>query len=683
MVDIPNDPMFTSGNEVPDLDDPEMMKTPSGVMDEEDQMLAKKVLQRVEDEMYPEQAKYHEEWDDALKAYDADITPIPNRPNVRIPWSHTVIDTAMAEEIDAFPDIEIEAQEEDDRAKEPILNAAMKYSLSLMNWESVKIDARRICRIYGICPVRLSYVRETRKIKERVPVKGDNGWMFTYEEKFDFPYDDLKMTVIDNPRRFFLDDNARDIGEASDCALMTDTSWSKFKLSVQHSKYYKNLDMVKPGQTMSVDITGAASTLGQVSEVDDDKVRILEYWNRDEDQYVVMANEVVIRNTPLPDDHKELPFAVLHLYKRPHTFYSKGIPKILESIESTYNKLINAEIQATGLSFPILLTADDAGVDPRAIAPYPGIVLEGALGKVELSKMGAVPEEVYQLKNSLESLIVWVTGVNYQNLFSPSAESQRVGIESLKKESMLARVNANLRENESSFVYRIGDMLIQDIMQYYQAPKIRALMSDEDVKSIPVAEQVIDEDGKVRGVLEMRKIPIPAGVEYKESFNKEDGLFSLSKTKSDKDSFILARPEYIRAKGKMDIRPVRPSAMGSSKETKKLILAELLNTGIDVNAASMQMNAQTGPDGQQVPGKPVADIRYLFKTLVEAHELPANKALLSGDDEMSAAGEMEDMMSKITDSFNEPPLQFQQQQQPSPLQQVPPEQQGNMASQIF
>lgn len=666
---------FIEGNAVPTEEeaiDQNEYWSPS----DEEREIVQRILSRVEEDMYPEQSSYHQEWDDATQIYEAYTEPRKNRPNFTLPISHMLIETALAEEVDAFPDIELEAQDDDDISKLPILNASKKYALDRANWEATKIDARRICRIYGLAPVRISYIRETRKIKQRKVIKGDDGHMIAYEEVWDYPVDDIMFEVIDNPRRFMIDPSVRDINDhrTSDCALTTEVSWEAYRQSVQHNRFYKNLKFVKPGSNYHLDFEGRMVP-PDVGAVDHRQrnVTILEYWNQKTDEYAVIANGVLIRHGPLPDDHKTLPFAVMHMYRRPHTFYSKGVPKLVESIEAAYNKMMNATTQAVGLSFPIIVTSEDAGIDPRAIAAYPGVVFEGALDKLDLKQLGSVPSEVYAYAEKLEAWLIWTSGINFQNIFGE--QSDRVGIEALKKEGMLARVNFNLRDNEANFVVRMADLLIADIQQYYPAMRIRAIAPKEDVTQVAEDKKVYDrETKKVRGILEQRRIPIEAGVAFKEVESNEKGVFELQAEMSDKKSYILARPEFIRTKTKLMCHSVRPSAMGSSKEAKKLMLQELMSTALDVNGAVSQLEAdpETG-----APGKPVFNMRYLATRLVEAFELPIDKTITEENDEKGREAQkaMEDIGGGFVDTFNNNPIEFNP-EGTNPLSQMMPNMAG-------
>lgn len=677
---------YTPENKIPLLEDA-LKGAKSWKPKKEEAEVVTRVLYRFEHELLPAQSAFWTEWDDAKKIYEAWIQPDPLRlrETFKVPWSHTIIEAAAAEEVDAFPDFAIDSQEGEDKQKLPILNAAKKYALQRANWEKVKHEALRLRRIYGWCAVRCYYSRETRLIKQRKPMKGDNGMMIGYEEVVDYPYDDIRFEVIDNPKRFLIDDNAKELDDSSgrgadDCALITDMSWLAFREMVQYDKRFINTQYVKPGAEYWVNDQMEMVAPQEQPADQTKKVRVIEYWNRRTDEYVVIANGVLIRFCPLVDDHKELPFAVLHMHRRPHTFYSKGIPKLIESLEAVYNAVMQAEVRATKLAFPILRMDEDGTSDPRSVAGYPGVVFEAAKDSIELMQLGTVPNEVYKLKEKIESLLVWVTGINYQQMFSDN-QSDRVGVEALKKETQLARVNLSLRENEANFIVRIGNLLIQDIMQYYPVPKIRRILPADDISLLSkqklnwegtVMSKVIKDRGTgvARGIWELRKIPVE-GMQIKESADEDKGLFTLT-NEGVGNSYVLARPEYIRTTSRLDIRAVRPSAMGSSKEAKKLTLMELSAHALQTN----QMNLKEG-----VPAA-IWDMDYLETQLAEAYELPTKKAILS--QQKGAGNTAQAALKKIADPYNQAfkqTQQFPQQQSATPPVNVPATQSQGMVSQ--
>jgi len=636
---------FTEGNNVPFVEDA-LNKQKSYKPTSEEQKKLVRIRARYEEDMLPAQQPFHAEWDEANDAYENTLDGDILKEKFRISISHIVINAGMAEKIDAFADIAIGTQEPNDRNKIPYLEAAKLHALRQAKWDKTKMEALRISMIYGLCPVRIYYSRETRRIQQRVSSETDAGFEITMQEVTDFPFDDIRFEVIDNPRRFLIDDSAKNIDQAEDCALITEVNWNFFKQKVQNDNRYKNVEYVQPGTDFTIDIQGREVTPEQQAVgTKGTKVRIVEYWNKIRDEYVMIANGVMIRDTSLVDDHKQLPFAVLHQYRRPHSFYSKGVPKLLESLEELYTSIMRAEARATKLAFPILATAEGVSLDTRAVATYPGVVLEGAHDNASLMQLGTVPREAYALKDKIEELVIWLTGINFKQVIGQ--ENERVGIAALKKESMMSRINMILRENEADFLLRLGDFLIQDIQQYYPVPRVRRLMKVDDADDVHEDELIRDKDGNPVGRLEIRKIPL-SGMKLSED-RSPHGAFSLRRN-VDGDSYIFARAEYIRTASKLDVRAVRPSAMGSSKEAKKLSLTELSAHAINVNASAMEEDE----NGRPIPN-PIWNQQYIEEELAKSHDLDVEKAIFSATmDEPDAEESMIELTDQFTSMLNPP-----------------------------
>ena len=102
-------------------------------------------------------------------------------------------------------------------------------------------------------------------------------------------------------------------------------------------------------------------------------VEIIRYYNRDVDEYIVLANGVWLnpitdkggemKISPLPFNHKELPFWEIKFdFFGSDFFYGKSLPDRLKSMQDVLNVLTNMLLDQSFLTiFPPLLTA---GFDP-------------------------------------------------------------------------------------------------------------------------------------------------------------------------------------------------------------------------------------------------------------------------------------------------------------------------------
>lgn len=107
-------------------------------------------------------------------------------------------------------------------------------------------------------------------------------------------------------------------------------------------------------------------------DVTDDSIEIIRYYNRDTDEYVIIANGVWLNPkktktgveiiSPLPFNHKELPFWDIKFDLFGDFFYGKSLPDRLKSMQDVLNVLTNMLLDQSFLTiFPPLLTN---GFDP-------------------------------------------------------------------------------------------------------------------------------------------------------------------------------------------------------------------------------------------------------------------------------------------------------------------------------
>ena len=65
-----------------------------------------------------------------------------------------------------------------------------------------------------------------------------------------------------------------------------------------------------------------------------DTVTVIQYYNKYKDQFVILANNTVVRKGPLPYNHKKLPFSVYKFVPIKNSFYGIGVSTLLDNIQS-------------------------------------------------------------------------------------------------------------------------------------------------------------------------------------------------------------------------------------------------------------------------------------------------------------------------------------------------------------
>lgn len=116
------------------------------------------------------------------------------------------------------------------------------------------------------------------------------------------------------------------------------------------------------------------------SEVQEGNVEIIQYYDKDNDNYVILANGVWLNpiNTkdgteeisPLPFNHKQLPFWDVKFDSFGDFFYGKSLPDRLKSMQDVLNVLTNMLLDQSFLTiFPPLLTNGYDSIEEDYLRP--------------------------------------------------------------------------------------------------------------------------------------------------------------------------------------------------------------------------------------------------------------------------------------------------------------------------
>lgn len=245
-----------------------------------------------------------------------------------------------------------------DNAKEPRDKRKARVVQELLNnlFERKEYKTRMMswfkdCLIHGSAFLHIYYLRKKRTVQmPKVDVKSmsdeekeklaNKEKVYTTEEIYD--YDDIAFEPV-KIQEIFVDPSARNFHgtsyEAQWVIRRMLPSMAQFKAMYSSDPDAKNINKVRP----------ASAYIGEDVEFfepptdinSDDYVELLHYYNKAEDRYVVVANDVLIKDVPLPYRHKQLPFVKIDAYEVLHQFYGMGIPDKLINIQSEEEILKN------------------------------------------------------------------------------------------------------------------------------------------------------------------------------------------------------------------------------------------------------------------------------------------------------------------------------------------------------
>ena len=206
-------------------------------------------------------------------------------------------------------------------------------------WEAWEMAARGTCIKYE------GYLNTTFKqkfIKSYDPVTG-----IVEEDEREVTVDDKCISYLVPLTELYISDfYIHDIQDQPAIAWITYRSLEQFKYEF---KKYKNADKVKNSQGLREDTSSfyKQDHWGKTDRAGKEKVEIIRYYNRLEDKYIIIANGIILAETPLLwqfNGKKVYPFAkaVLEPFEGKHFFYGKSFPDMMMGQYDLLNAYFNS-----------------------------------------------------------------------------------------------------------------------------------------------------------------------------------------------------------------------------------------------------------------------------------------------------------------------------------------------------
>lgn len=191
-----------------------------------------------------------------------------------------------------------------------------------------------------------------QKMVEKNPAK------YLTEEQIMVDYDDFAIETV-ALEDFFVDPTAMNLNgltrDARDCIWREMTSIQSildiYKNSQDPFLIQKNINLGLLNSKTNFDTVEVKNENESLNA--DDLVEVVKYYNKYQDQYIILINGVIIRNGPLPYNHKLLPFSVSKCVTLKNSFYGLGFATLLDSLQikeelyssiQDYTTLFNANL---------------------------------------------------------------------------------------------------------------------------------------------------------------------------------------------------------------------------------------------------------------------------------------------------------------------------------------------------
>lgn len=188
----------------------------------------------------------------------------------------------------------------------------------------------------------------------------------------------------------------------------------------------------------------------------------LEYWNAAKDEYIIEANGIEVKNSPLPYPHKMLPFSIYLDNKADDRIWGIGEYELLEQEERYKNELRTLLVRWVKSSIGFLLKDRNSEIEEDELNFGIGEVYEtddvNAIKHfVQNTPVGAISDAETKVDND----IIAKSGIDYKSQFlSPWETATKTAG---KDKSAKKRINKNIKDNAFSFYRRLAEIRMANI----------------------------------------------------------------------------------------------------------------------------------------------------------------------------------------------------------------------------
>lgn len=377
----------------------------------------------------------------------------------------------------------------EDEPKVDTLEAITEYTMEKGQFddESFKRDMDKLT--YGTAVWKEIYREERRVIRTRI-IEADGKERTESQDIKEFS-DVYGMHIP--LRNFYLDDAATEIRNARDCLERKVMDIRDFK--IQYSKYkisdkVKEWGFIKPSiseaQVQNLPEGGDTNIEGAYNPtaiLKDFQVEVLEYWNKPQDEHIVVANGILVTDEPNPYDHKQLPYAIDLCIPVPNRWTGMGIPELLYPHQEEMNTWRNMGLDQAKIAIHKPVIMDGMTVlDEDEYKLRPGAILTSEGGRATVLDIPMPDANYHTMMEEIRQDARIASGLDVRFAEATMTKGNDTATEVLRlQEASLRRIGLITKQLEIRALPRIGMMRTMNIQQFYQDPlRVQQLVTDAD-----------------------------------------------------------------------------------------------------------------------------------------------------------------------------------------------------------
>ena len=329
----------------------------------------------------------------------------------------------------------------------------------------------------GICYEATKTIR--KKIKE--PTRAEDG-SITYKEKIVVDYDGIWTEYIPW-ENFFID--GTDIDNSNEVVWIKYWDRNEFIKEHELNPDYK-LWEIPTGKTYTV-VEGGVDT--KYDQDNENVITEMRYYNKSNDQLIILANGKEVLNTPIPFTHKELPFCLFYDYEVLDRIWGMGEYELLAEDIEYRDALRSLSIDAVKAQMWVTMIEDDVDIDETTFE-Y-GTNSYTRVSDVNGTKFYAPnisTNSIDNAENKVDNDIIAKTGINFKvQTLTGEQTAQEV---KAKTESTQKKINLNLKINWFSFFERLARLRMANIQLLHSTGKKEIFVKWQDIDKNWVATPV-------------------------------------------------------------------------------------------------------------------------------------------------------------------------------------------------
>lgn len=425
----------------------------------------------------PLRAEAEKQWDLGLKMYRMWAPERDQRDwraDIILPDGFSAVQSHMQETVTLRPRPIIKGVEAQDAPLEQFASTVFNFAMDNTEFDQETFKARQASAIMGTAFTIEEYRYETREVQ--MPDSFKEGEL-KYKKKTIVDWDDVYTRHIDN-WSVYTDPGAEDQKYMMDYARREVISYATFKALYLNKPGFKDTDKVVAAGNVPKDV----GFFKHADDIDADEVEIWHYENKYTDRYNVMANNVLIRSTPLPSTHKELSLDVWTFYPIPGQIYGMGIPFIIHTLVEERRSIRNLSLDRQKMHIAKMFIVNDLfDISEEDLTPRPhglirlntnGLPLNQAIQPLEY---GDVPGSSLRMDESLKEDERRAHGMDDRPAIQQGGTATEAAI---VKESAQARINLiNTLSNWNTMV-RLGRKKWANIQFYYKGKRMERVVED-------------------------------------------------------------------------------------------------------------------------------------------------------------------------------------------------------------